>query len=303
MMTEKCEVFDVKSYMDIRKKRVERALDDYLPPGDTRPAVLHRSVRYSVFSGGKRFRPILCIACFEACGGEGDRVLPVACAIEMIHTYSLIHDDLPCMDDDDLRRGKPTNHRVFGEAVAVLAGDALLTSAIDLIVRESPDVLGAEGTLGVLESMLHGIGTEGMVAGQVVDMESEGKGGDPETVEYIHLHKTSALIEASGRCGAMVAGAGASEIEQVSRYGRNLGLAFQIIDDILDAEGRFGNLKSGSALDERRRKATYPGVFGLEKSREMARSLIGEAKDCVAVMGDSALPLKSMADLVLKRAF
>jgi geranylgeranyl diphosphate synthase type II len=228
--------------------------------------------------------------------------MPVACAIELVHTYSLIHDDLPCMDDDDIRRGKPTNHKVFGEAMAVLAGDALLTLAIDLLVREGSRALGAERAIRVLGDLLRGIGTEGMVAGQVVDMESEGGGAGAETVEYIHTHKTAALIEASGRCGAIVAGAGEALVARVSEYGRKLGLAFQITDDILDAEGRFGALKAAASLDKRKLKATYPDVFGLAKSKEMAAELIAAAKDSVADMGASALPLLSLADLVIKRS-
>ncbi len=288
--------------METGRKEIEAALDAYLPPETEYPQSLHKSIRYSVFSGGKRFRPILCRACFEACGGDGSSVMPVACAIELVHTYSLIHDDLPCMDDDDLRRGKPTNHKVFGEAMAVLAGDALLTLAVDLLVREGARELGAARTIGVLEDLLHAIGSEGMVAGQVVDMESEGRGVGAETIEYIHSHKTAALIEASGRCGALVAEAGEALIACISEYGRKLGLAFQITDDILDAEGGFGDLKSGASLDKRKHKATYPGVFGLGMSRQMAARLVDEAKDSVAHIGVGALPLLSMADLVIRRS-
>ena len=294
--------FDLKNYMEAGKKDIEAALDGYLPPETAYPEGLHKSIRYSVFSGGKRFRPILCRACFEACGGEGSCITPVACAIELVHTYSLIHDDLPCMDDDDLRRGKPTNHKVFGEAMAVLAGDALLTLAVDLLVGEGARVLGAERTIRVLGDLLNAIGSDGMVAGQVVDMESEGGGVGAETIEYIHTHKTGALIEASGRCGALVAEAGEVLIERISEYGRSLGLAFQITDDILDAEGSFGALKAGASLDKRKHKATYPGVFGLDKSRQMAARLIAEAKDSVADIGAGALPLLSMADLVIGRS-
>jgi geranylgeranyl diphosphate synthase type II len=298
----KTKSFDLRSYMEAGKKGIEAALERYLPPETAYPENLHKSIRYSVFSGGKRFRPILCRASFEACGGEGVCIMPVACAIELVHTYSLIHDDLPCMDDDDLRRGKPTNHKVFGEAMAVLAGDALLTFAIDLVVREGAGVLGAEKTVRVLEDLLHAIGSDGMVAGQVVDMDSEGGDAGAETVEYIHLHKTAALIEASGRCGAVVAEAGEVLTTRVSEYGRKLGLAFQITDDILDAEGSFGDLKAGASLDKRKQKATYPGVFGLERSKQMAARLIDEAKDSVADLGAGALPLLSMADLVIKRS-
>jgi geranylgeranyl diphosphate synthase type II len=295
--------FDLKKHMEAGRKGIEAALDRYLPPDTAHPESLHKSIRYSVFSGGKRFRPILCQACFKACGGEGKSIVPVACAIELVHTYSLIHDDLPCMDDDDLRRGKPTNHKVFGEAVAVLAGDALLTFAIDLIVREGAEALGPGRTLKVLEVLLHSAGSDGMVAGQVVDMESEGGDVDAETVRYIHMHKTAALIEGSGKCGAIVAGAGENMVSRITRFGRKLGLAFQITDDILDAEGGFGDLKAGASLDRRRQKATYPRVFGVERSRQLAAGLIGEAKESIADLGEGALPLLSMADLVIKRSF
>jgi geranylgeranyl diphosphate synthase type II len=303
MMARRTGVFDLKSYMETQRKRVERSLDAYLPPEDTYPAVLHRAMRYSVFSGGKRFRPVLCISSFEACGGSGDLVLPVACAIELIHAYSLIHDDLPCMDDDDLRRGKPTSHKVFGEAVAVLAGDALLTSAVGLIASRCDAGLGSALTLAVLRCLFGAAGAEGMVAGQVVDMESEGGGAGKETVEYIHLHKTAALMAATTRTGAMVAEAPEAEIERLNTFGLKLGLAFQITDDILDVEGGFAGLKSGTSLDADRKKATYPGVLGLEKAREAAARLVDEAKESVANMGDGAVPLLSMADLVIKRSF
>jgi geranylgeranyl diphosphate synthase type II len=296
-------VFDVKSYMETRRRSVEQALGAYLPSEDAYPTVLHRAMRYSVFSGGKRFRPVLCIACFEACGGRGDIVLPVACAIEMIHTYSLIHDDLPCMDDDDLRRGKPTSHKVFGEAVAVLAGDALLTSAVELIARECEAGLGPALTLAVLRSLLRAAGPQGMVAGQVVDMESEGGGAGKDTVEYIHLHKTAVLIAATARSGAMVGGAGEADIRRLETYGMKLGLAFQVTDDILDVDGGFAKLKSGPSLDARRKKATYPAILGLEEARRAAVRLIDEAKESIANMGDGALPLLSMADLVIRRSF
>jgi len=298
----KTESFDLKRYLEAGRKGIEAALDEYLPPEDTYPENLHKAIRYSVFSGGKRFRPILCRACFRACGGEGTSIMPVACAIELVHTYSLIHDDLPCMDDDDLRRGKPTNHKVFGEAMAVLAGDALLTLAIDLIVREGVRVLGNERAVRVLEDLLQAIGNKGMVAGQVVDMESEGSGAGAETVEYIHLHKTAALMEASGRCGAIVARAGEVLVKRISEYGLKLGLAFQITDDVLDAEGGFGELKAGASLDKRKNKATYPAVYGLQRSKQIAAGFIAEAKDSVADLGPGALPLLSMADLVIKRS-
>jgi geranylgeranyl diphosphate synthase type II len=297
-----CKEFDLKSYLERKKTDVDRALDGYLPSEDTYPVSLSKAMRYSVFSGGKRFRPILCITGFEACGGAGPEVMPVACAIELIHTYSLIHDDLPCMDDDDLRRGKPTNHKIFGEAVAVLAGDALLSFAVQLIVTEGARELGHDRTVHILEDLSKAIGTDGMVAGQVVDMENEGGGADGKTVEYIHSRKTGALVASSVRCGCRAAGAAEELIERISLYGDKVGMAFQIVDDILDVEGGFGNLKAGPGLDGERMKATYPAVFGLERSKAAARRLIADAKDAIESLGDRGQALKSLADFVISRA-
>ena len=302
MSTRGCREFELGAYLKQRKEEIDRALDRYLPAETVYPQNLHKAMRYSVFSGGKRFRPVLAIACFEACGGSGPGMMPVACAIELIHTYSLIHDDLPCMDDDDLRRGKPTSHKVFGQAVAVLAGDALLTFAVELIARSAAQGLGPERTVRVLEEIARVIGTDGMVAGQVVDMESEGAPAEPKAVEYIHSRKTGALISGCARSGAIVAGAAESLIERMGKYGEHVGLAFQIIDDVMDAEGGFGELKSGADLDKTRRKVTYPVVFGLEESKQKARELVRTAKDYVADLGDRALPLMALADLVVERS-
>ena len=293
--------FDLKTYMDARKAEVEEALGRYLPAAEDYPESLHEAMRYSVFSGGKRFRPILCLASFRASGGEGDGAMPVGCAIELIHTYSLIHDDLPCMDDDDLRRGRPTNHKVFGEAIAVLAGDALLTHAIELVVRVAGSGLGPERCLRVLEDITRAIGVDGMVAGQVVDIESEGKQVGEETVSYIHSRKTGALITSTARCGAIAAGADEAVIAKMTAYGEKVGLAFQITDDILDVEGGFGDLKSGAGLDSRKEKATYPSVHGLERSRAIAGDLIAGAREAIAGLGEPGLPLKRLADLVINR--
>jgi geranylgeranyl diphosphate synthase type II len=297
-----CRKFELGGYLEHKKREIDESLDKYLHAESTYPESLHKAMRYSVFSGGKRFRPILSIAGYEACGGEGQDIMPVACGIELIHTYSLIHDDLPCMDDDDLRRGKPTNHKVFGEAVAVLAGDALLTFAVELIVSEGLNAMGPDRTVRVLKNLMTSIGTDGMVAGQVVDMESEGAGADGKTVEYIHSRKTGALITGAARSGAIVSGAEESLIECIGKYGERIGLAFQIVDDVMDAEGRFGGLKSGSDLDSKKRKLTYPLVFGLEKSKQTARDLISEAKDYVADLGERAVPLMALADLVVSRS-
>jgi len=293
--------FDLENYMDARRAEVEEALDRYLPAGQSYPGSLHKAMRYSVFSGGKRFRPILCLASFGASGGKGRGVMPVACAIELIHTYSLIHDDLPCMDDDDLRRGRPTNHKVFGEAIAVLAGDALLTHAIELVVTVAGRELGSETCLRLLEDITRAIGVDGMVAGQVVDMESEGTKAGEETVSYIHSRKTGALIASTARCGAIAAGADGATIQKMGAYGEKVGLAFQITDDILDVEGGFGELKSGAGLDSQKQKATYPSVHGLQRSKTIAAGLIAEAKAVIADLAEPGLPLMGLADIVVRR--
>jgi geranylgeranyl diphosphate synthase type II len=290
--------------MASRRAVIEEALGAYMPGEDLYPRSLHRAMRYSVFSGGKRFRPLLCIAAFEACGGEDtDRVMPVSCALEIIHTYSLIHDDLPCMDDDDVRRGRPTNHRVFGEATAVLAGDALLTFAVDLLASRAAEVLEPERVLRVLGDVLAAIGTRGMVAGQVVDMESEGREPDGDVVRYIHSRKSGALIRASARVGALAAAAREDEVAAISTYGEKIGLAFQIVDDILDVEGSFGDLKAGGDLDSRQEKMTYPRVFGLAGARSDARDLVEEARTALAGFDDRADALRALAGLVISRTF
>ncbi|HVP58296.1 MAG TPA: farnesyl diphosphate synthase [bacterium] len=293
---------DIKSYMEARRALVDQALERYLPAENTYPENLSQAMRYSVMSGGKRFRPILCIASFEACAGEGDAVVPIACAIELVHTYSLIHDDLPCMDDDDLRRGRPTSHKVFGEAVAVLAGDALLSFAVELVMREGPRLVPPERIVRIVGDLFKAAGPEGMVAGQVVDMASEGKAADAETVGFIHRHKTGALIASAARCGAIAAGAIESVIERLSTYGARVGLAFQIVDDVLDVEGKFGGLKAASGLDQKKQKMTYPVVFGLEESKAVAARLVREAKDAIAPLGQAGLPLQLLADLVVNRS-
>jgi geranylgeranyl diphosphate synthase type II len=293
--------FDLASYVSGIRERVDAALDNYLPEESARPELLHRAMRYSVFSGGKRIRPVFCLAAAEACGGSADRAMPVACAIELIHTYSLIHDDLPCMDDDDMRRGKPTSHKVFGEATAVLAGDALLTYAMEVIVDEGGRVLGPETALAVAAIITKAIGSDGMVAGQMLDMECENREVDEDAMEYIHSRKTGRLITASVRSGAMVAGADDALTDRLTVYGRKLGLAFQIVDDILDAEGSFGDLKSGKGLDSEKGKATYPGVFGLERSKEEAARLVKEARATIKGLGEGFAPLMALADFVASR--
>jgi geranylgeranyl diphosphate synthase type II len=285
--------FDLKPYLAERRALVEAALGRCLPPEDAPPPSIHRAMRYSVMAGGKRLRPILVIAGAEAVGGRADMVLPTACALELIHTYSLIHDDLPAMDDDDYRRGRLTNHKVFGEAIAILAGDALLTLAFGLLAEHA--------SLDVVKEVAAAAGTSGMIGGQVVDIQSEGKAVDAETLEYIHRHKTAALIRASLVSGAMLSGASASALQAIREAGGHLGLAFQIVDDILDVEGSLEELGKMAGSDRRKKKVTYPEQFGLEASRLKAKSLIEDAKAALQPLGPSAEPIRALADFIFQR--
>ena len=292
---------DLQAYLKERRALVDQALEAFLPPEDTPPPSVHRAMRYSVMAGGKRLRPILVIAGAEAVGGAPDSVMPTACALELIHTYSLIHDDLPAMDDDDYRRGRPTSHKVFGEAIAILAGDALLTLAFRLIADNAPLVKDPTVLRDVVAEVAGAAGTFGMVGGQVVDIESEGKTISAQTLEYIHRHKTAALIRASLRVGALLGGGDARAIETISEAGSDLGLAFQIIDDILDVEGSLAELGKTAGSDERKGKATYPAVHGLEASRRQAKLLIERTKQRLAVFGEASGPLCALADYVFER--
>ena len=279
----------------IKKKReiVNQALDRFLPDENKEPESLHQAMRYSVFAGGKRLRPILAMASFEAVGGRGRGILPVACALEMIHTYSLIHDDLPCMDDDDLRRGKPTLHKVYGEGVAVLAGDALHALAFELLLQSK--------NLQVVLEVAKAIGTEGMIGGQVKDLEAEGKKVSLKQVEYIHTHKTGKLLRASIRAGAILGGANKGVLSVLSDYGEKFGLAFQIVDDILDVVGKEEIIGKKKGSDKANSKATYPEVIGLEKSKALAQNLLQEAKAKLRVLGRKSWVFEGLADYVYER--
>jgi geranylgeranyl diphosphate synthase, type II len=291
---------DLKAYLENRRAMVDAALDRVLPPETAPPSRVHEAMRYSVLAPGKRLRPILVVAGAEAVGGRAEAVLDTACALELIHAYSLIHDDLPAMDDDDYRRGRLTNHKVFGEAMAILAGDALLTLAFRLIAqnaaRVAPGVVGA-----VVAEVADAAGTDGMVGGQVVDIESEGKTISGEMLDYIHLHKTAALIRVALRVGAVLAGGRAETVDAISRAGEALGLAFQIVDDILDVEGNLAELGKTAGSDERKQKATYPSLHGLPASKARARDLIEETKRLLLPLGPAAEPIRALADFVLER--
>ena len=292
---------DVQLYLKERAAAVDQALERFLPPETEPPETIHRAMRYSVFAGGKRLRPVLVIAGAEAVGGHMDEVMAAAAALELIHTYSLVHDDLPAMDNDDFRRGRPTSHKVFGEAMAILAGDGLLTLAFRLLA-DSVASGGDDGRLrAVLADIADAAGTRGMVGGQVADIEAEGKRVSPAVLDYIHLHKTAALIRTSLRVGAVLCGATAAQTRALGAAGDALGLAFQIVDDLLDVEGTTAELGKTAGKDEAQQKATYPAIHGVEASRARARHLVGEAERALAELGPRAEPIRALARFILER--
>jgi geranylgeranyl diphosphate synthase type II len=295
--------FDLKAYLNRNRQAIDRALESCIHSNLKGPAgKLVDSMRYSLFAGGKRLRPILCIAGAEAVGGSEKDVLPAACALEFIHTYSLIHDDLPAMDDDSLRRGKPTNHKVYGEALAVLAGDALLTEAFNLLAEQQmADKSGPMIVLEVIRIIAHAAGFNGMVGGQAADIRFEGKNVELSVVEYIHSHKTAALINASLKSGAMLAGGSKSQIDAITKYGIKAGLAFQISDDILDIEGETSKIGKPVGSDLEKGKATYPSVVGLDAAKEMQTLLIKEAIEALKGFGERAIPLREIARYIIER--
>ena len=293
---------DLKKYLQEKEDIVNKALDTLLPKEDEFPQRLHKAMRYSIFAGGKRIRPILVIAAAEVFGKTAANVINIACAIELIHTYSLIHDDLPAIDNDDLRRGLPTNHKVFGEAIALLAGDALLTKAFQIMSQPSA-VSGQQSAL-ILKS-IHEIakaaGSTGMVGGQVVDIESEGKEVAFPVLEYIHIHKTGELILASVRAGAILAGAENKELETITRYGEAIGLAFQIADDIIDVEGNKEDVGKNIGGDAKKGKVTYPSILGVDESRKRARELVDMAITALKDFDRKAEPLREIARYLVER--
>ncbi|MBI3799743.1 MAG: polyprenyl synthetase family protein [Deltaproteobacteria bacterium] len=294
---------NLQRYLEERSRLVDRALERVLPQNGTLPGMLNQAMRYSLFSGGKRIRPILALASGEAVGAPLARVLPFACALEMIHAYSLIHDDLPAMDDDDLRRGKPTNHVVFGEGMAVLAGDGLLTEAFRVMaegaLRHGVDRTAA---LRALREVAIGAGAAGMVGGQVADLEAEGKKPTRTRVEYIHTRKTAALLRAAVRAGALVGGAQPKEFARLDRYGTALGLAFQVADDILDVEGGTDKTGKRAGRDAELHKVTYPAAVGILKAKRRARELLDDALAALKPFDQSAEPLRQIALFVVERA-
>ena len=292
---------NLKRYLAARQNEVDRALDRFLPGESVAPATIHKAMRYSLFAGGKRLRPILCLAAAEACGGKFAAALPHACAVECIHTYSLIHDDLPSMDNDDLRRGRPTCHKVFGDAIAILAGDALLTVAFEIASRAKP--VSRYDLRDVMREITEAAGSRKLIAGQVADLEAEGKILRREQVRSIHENKTAALLTASVRLGAMAANANPKQLAAVTAFGHALGLAFQVIDDILDVTQTSEKLGKSAGKDLAAKKATYPAVFGLEKSRSEARRLTRRAHTALAPVGEKSLVLRALADYLLAREY
>lgn len=295
--------FDIHAYLDAGRRRVDQALDRLLPPEAKQPASLHKAMRYSIFAGGKRLRPLLALAAAESVGAAADTVLDEACSLELIHTYTLIHDDLPAMDDDDLRRGMPTSHKVFGEAVAILAGDALQTLGFSVLARagsshrHSPALaLEAAGMLALAA------GSCGVIGGQVVDIESEGRPVSRETLDYIHANKTGKLIEASVMLGAILGGAGPAQQQALSLYGQAIGLAFQITDDILDITSSTEELGKTPGKDARAGKATYPGLLGMAEARRMQQQQLELSLAALAEFNEKAEPLRHIARIMVQRS-
>ncbi len=278
---------------------VEKSLRGSVPPAKTKPSTIHRAMRYSLLSGGKRLRPLLCCAASEACGGTARQALPAACAVEMIHAYSLIHDDLPCMDDDDLRRGKPTSHIVFGEGMAVLAGDALLTEAFAILAKAKPRSRYHPADL--VAELARAAGSRGLIAGQVADLEAEGRKPAEPALYFIHAAKTGMLLRAALKLGAMSGGATKSQLAALDRFGFALGLAFQIQDDILDATQSAKILGKTAGKDAAARKMTFPALYGLEKSRALAAQWTSEAIASLERLGPGGEILRSLAAALLRR--
>lgn len=293
--------FDLRTYLDSRVRTVDAALDRFLPPAETPPAIIHQAMRYSVFAGGKRLRPVLALATGEALGGEVEPLLHFASALEMIHAFSLIHDDLPSMDNDDFRRGVPTLHRKYNEAIAVLAGDGLLALAFEVLAG-MPQPARADQRLKILGMVAEATGTcGGMIGGQVADITTEGQAFTDEDLDFIHRSKTGALIRAAVVGAAGISGADDEILSRMERFGRALGLAFQIVDDLLDVEGCSHELGKRSGKDAEVQKATYPALHGLEASRARASALREEALDSIAFLGDPGIPLREIAQFVTDR--
>ncbi|HSU56807.1 MAG TPA: farnesyl diphosphate synthase [Candidatus Dormibacteraeota bacterium] len=299
MATKSKPPFDLERFFVTRTAAINKSLDRYLPPESAKPPTIHKAMRYSIFAGGKRIRPALCLAAAAACGGAESAALPLACAVECIHTYSLIHDDLPAMDNDDYRRGKLTNHKVFGEGIAVLAGDALLTIAFDLLTKARG--WPRYGHQQLVAELASASGSLQLIAGQVADLEGEGKKISQKELQYIHERKTSALLCCSVRLGGMSANCTSAQLSALTDFGYHVGLAFQVIDDILDVTQTTEQLGKTAGKDTKAQKATYPSIVGLEKSRKIAKQLTDRAFAALKPFQGRAVALEALAQFLLKR--
>jgi len=298
-MTQGQDSFEISAYLQARQHLCEAALEGAIPV--IYPEKIYEAMRYSLLAGGKRLRPILCLATCEMAGGTIEIAMPTACALEMIHTMSLIHDDLPAMDNDDYRRGQLTNHKVYGENIAILAGDGLLAYAFEFVAVNTRNV-PAEQLLQVVARLAKAVGAAGLVGGQVLDLDSEGKPDiSLETLNFIHSHKTAALLEASVVCGGILAGVQECDRQRLSRYAQNIGLAFQIVDDILDITATREELGKTAGKDQKAQKATYPSIWGLEESQRQAQQLVEAAVAELAPFGERATPLVAIADFIISR--
>ncbi|KAH9675494.1 Heterodimeric geranylgeranyl pyrophosphate synthase large subunit 1 [Citrus sinensis] len=292
-------IFQFEEYMTSKAKRVNKALDETVQL--RHPAKIHEAMRYSLLAGGKRVRPVLCIASCELVGGDESSAMPVACALEMIHTMSLVHDDLPCMDNDDFRRGKPTNHKVFGEDTAILAGDALLSLAFEHVAAKSTEI-SPDRVVRAIAELGSAVGSEGLVAGEIMDIDSEGKDVSLNELENIHLHKTAKLLEAAVVCGAIIGGGNMIEVERVRKYARCIGLLFQVVDDILDVTKSSKELGKTAGKDLVSDKATYPKLMGIENARKFACDLLAQATEELAYFEVArAAPLYHLAYYIASR--
>ncbi|MDZ8024475.1 MAG: geranylgeranyl diphosphate synthase CrtE [Nostoc sp. SerVER01] len=292
--------FNLAAYLKERQRLCDTALDRAIPI--LYPETIYESMRYSLLAGGKRVRPVLCLASCEMMGGTIEMAMPTACAVEMIHTMSLIHDDLPSMDNDDYRRGKLTNHKVYGEDVAILAGDGLLALAFEYVALQTPENVPRDRVLQIVIRLGRALGAAGLVGGQVVDLQCEGKSDiSLETLNFIHEHKTAALLEACVVCGGIVAGASSEDVQRLSRYAQNIGLAFQIVDDILDITATQEQLGKTAGKDQKAQKVTYPSLWGIEQSRSKAQELIQAACAELEPFGERAKPLQAIAHFIINR--
>lgn len=293
--------FDISSYLLEKRTMIESFLTTYFDQYSDKPSIIFESMRYSLFAGGKRVRPILALASYEACQKDSMDIIPQAASVELIHTYSLIHDDLPSMDDDELRRGKPTNHKVFGEAIAILAGDALLTEAFRMMTEFRKNEIKPASLLNAIQELAKAAGAHGMVGGQVQDILSESANPSLDMVNFIHSRKTAAMITACLRIGGILADASEDALQSLTEYGERIGFAFQIVDDILDIEGTTKELGKTSGSDQDKHKMTYPFIVGVDKAKEKAGELVQEAISSLELFTHEADPLREIAQYLIRR--